>query len=47
MTNPGSFDFKNTKGWDDFKNGQFPIDFVETKDYADQKAADMFNYLFD
>jgi hypothetical protein len=35
MTNPGSFDFKNTKGWDDFKNGKGLLNVFEAEDYAD------------
>jgi hypothetical protein len=35
MTNPGSFDFKKTKGWDDFKNGKGLLNVFETEDYAD------------
>lgn len=35
MTNPGSFDFKNSNGWDDFKNGRGHIEVFEAEDYAD------------
>ncbi len=35
MTNPGSFDFKKTKGWDDFKNGKGLLSVFEAEDYAD------------
>jgi len=35
MTNPGSFEFKKTKGWSDFKNGKGTLDIFEAEDYAD------------
>lgn len=35
MTNPGSFDFKISKGWDDFKNGRGRLEVFEAEDYAD------------
>ncbi|MEH7094074.1 hypothetical protein [Neobacillus vireti] len=35
MTNPGSFDFKNSKGWDDFKNGKGHLEVFDAEDYAD------------
>jgi hypothetical protein len=35
MTNPGSFDFKNSKEWDEFKNGRGNIEVFEAEDYAD------------
>ncbi|RBP04954.1 hypothetical protein [Rossellomorea aquimaris] len=35
MTNPGSFDFKHTKGWADFKSGKGLLNVLETEDYAD------------
>ncbi|MEI5873897.1 hypothetical protein [Bacillus paranthracis] len=35
MTNPGSFDFKHTRGWADFKSGNGLLNVLETEDYAD------------
>ncbi|WP_099331464.1 hypothetical protein [Priestia aryabhattai] len=35
MTNPGSFDFKHTKGWADFKSGKGHSNVLEAEDYAD------------
>lgn len=35
MTNPGSFNFSNSKDWEDFKNGDSMNDIYEDEDYAD------------
>lgn len=35
MTNPGSFDFKHTEGWADFKSGKGLLNVLETEGYAD------------
>lgn len=35
MTNPGSFDFKHTKGWAEFKSGNGLLNVLETEDFAD------------
>ncbi|MEW4328505.1 hypothetical protein Q0N12_17795 [Rossellomorea marisflavi] len=35
MTNPGSFEFKQTSGWNDFKSGLGNQEFMEAESYAD------------
>lgn len=35
MTNPGSFDFKNSSGWEDFKNGKGDVNIFSGEDYPD------------
>ena len=35
MTNPGSFEFRNTIGWKSFKNGHGESDYFSGKDYPD------------
>lgn len=35
MTNPGSFEFKKAKGWEEFKSGKGELDVFEAEDYAD------------